>query len=84
MNKNKKPIIIFSLLILIGFIIMFYPLIMNLFNKNENKYIISDYTNQISKCDSKSKEYMLNEAIKYNKSLSSVKVVDSFENNNDN
>ena len=62
---------------------MFYPLIMNLFNKNENKYIISDYTNQISKCDSKSKEYMLNEAIKYNKSLSSVKVVDSFENNNE-
>lgn len=62
---------------------MFYPLIMNLFNKNENKYIISDYTNQISECDSKSKEYMLNEAIKYNQSLSSVKVVDSFENNNE-
>lgn len=83
MNKKKIPIIIFSLLIVVGFVIMFYPLIMNLFNKNESKYIISDYTNKISKKNDEDKASILESARKYNESLSSVKVVDSFENNND-
>ena len=76
--KRKLPIIIFSLLIIVGVIIMFFPYIMNLFNKNENRTIIISYTNKVAKGDDKTKEYIWSLAEQYNKSLSSVKIVDSF------
>lgn len=76
--KRKLPIIIFSLLIIVGVIIMFFPYIMNLFNKNENRNIIISYTNKVAKGDDKTKEYIWSLAEQYNKSLSSVKIVDSF------
>lgn len=76
--KKKLPIIIFSLLIIVGVIIMFFPYIMNLFNKNENRNIIISYTNKVAKGDDKTKEYIWSLAEQYNKSLSSVKIVDSF------
>ena len=76
--KRKLPIIIFSLLIIVGVIIMFFPYIMNLFNKNENRTIIISYTNKVAKGDDKTKEYIWSLAEQYNKSLSSDKIVDSF------
>ncbi|UKI58577.1 MAG: hypothetical protein L6V81_04135 [Clostridium sp.] len=45
----------------------------------KSKYIISDYTNKISKENEEDKASILESARKYNESLSSVKVVDSFE-----
>ena len=41
--KRKLPIIIFSLLIIVGVIIMFFPYIMNLFNKDNKSYLRANY-----------------------------------------
>ena len=57
---------------------MFFPYIINFFNRNESKNIITDYTKKVAKGDEKTKEYIWSLAEQYNKSLSSVKVIDSF------
>ena len=46
--------------------------------KNENRNRIISYTNKVAKGDDKTKEYIWSLAEQYNKSLSSVKIVDSF------
>ncbi len=87
MNKTFKkyiPIITFSLLVIIGLLIMLYPVISNFMNSNKAQVVINDYSDTIASNTSNKNTLLIEEARNYNKSLSTVDIVDAFVNPKEN
>lgn len=72
-KKNKGPLIIFVLSIIIGLCIMTYPIISSYYNEKEYKDIIDKYNSNFNDSDLR-----ILEAEEYNKELEKVTIEDAF------
>lgn len=80
MIQKRFPVIVFSLLFLIGLGIMLYPYISNYFYKNIHNEVIRDYVKLSQNYTDNSRKEALRLASNYNKTLTEYSVVDVFTN----
>lgn len=85
-KKNKKssiPVIIFTLFIIMGLLIMLYPVICNFVSSNSSQQVIKSYSTNVSNYDNSRYDSLLQEAMNYNAKLSGTTVVDAFSSGDD-
>ncbi len=78
--KNNIPVIIFVLLIILGFAIMCYPTISNAIHRKNHKIVIEEYKKDTSASSKEDKKRLLEEAKAYNDKLTSKTITDVFTN----
>ena len=78
-EKFKKyiPLILFIVLLVIGILIMLYPVISSMLNSSDQGKLVKQYDNEIAANDI-NKEQLLNDAEKYNATLNSASIYDAF------
>jgi len=77
MRKTRKYII-FTLAFVIGFSILLYPIISDLWNDYRAKQLISGYQQVVAQMEDDEQERLYEEAVAYNQTLKDVKVPDAF------
>lgn len=77
-KRSKIPIVIFSLIFLIGISLMFYPAISNLISRSKHHYVISNYENQVDDTSINIKKNMILKSQEYNKNLKHNSIQDVF------
>lgn len=82
-SKKNIPVIIFTIFILTGILIMFYPVITNYINSTKSSQVIKSYATNVSSQNEDYKKSMLNKAREYNSKLSGRTIVDVFSNTAD-
>ena len=76
--KENIPFIFFTLLFLIGFGIMLYPVLSNALSQISYNETISSYEQSVSDENSSLYQSMIQEAVHYNKKLTTSSIVDVF------
>lgn len=76
--KKNFPIILFTLVFIIGLLIMLYPSISNFVNSKNHDNVIVSYNSEVKKIDNTENEKMLEEAHTYNKNLVKTSITDAF------
>ncbi len=82
-KKSCIPIIIFVVFIIVGVLIMLYPVICNFINSQSSQQVIKSYSTSISSYDKSRYDALLQSAIDYNSKLSGTTVVDAFSTGDD-
>ena len=80
--KEKLVIFLFILMILIGLGIILYPIISNQINEKRYQNVIKTYQYAVTKKTTGESGKLLTEAKEYNRTLSSGRIVDVFQNPN--
>lgn len=75
--KKKIPLILFIVLLIIGILIMLYPVISSMLNSSDQGQLVKQYDNEIATYNI-NKEQLLNDARKYNATLNSASIYDAF------
>lgn len=76
--KENIPFIFFTLLFLIGFSIMLYPVLSNALSQISYHETISSYEQSVSDENSSLYQSMIQEAVNYNEKLTTSSIVDAF------
>ena len=76
--KENIPFIFFTLLFLIGFGIMLYPVLSNALSQISYNETISSYEQSVSDENSSLYQSMIQEAVNYNEKLTTSSIVDAF------
>ena len=76
--RKRRKYIIFILAFVIGFSILLYPVISNLWNDYRAKQLTTSYQENVARLDEDRQTKMYEEAIAYNESLKDVEVPDAF------
>ncbi len=82
-KKSRIPIIIFIIFIIIGMLIMLYPVICNFINSRSSQSVIKSYSTSISSYDKSRYDALMQAAMDYNSKLSGTTVVDAFSSGDD-
>lgn len=78
--KEKLSFLIFVIMIILGIAIILYPVISNHLSKINYQEIIDNYDFKVAKQKNSYNEQLVNEARKYNSSLTSLNITDVFQN----
>lgn len=78
--KEKLSFLIFVIMIVLGIAIILYPVISNHLSKINYQEIIDNYDFKVAKQKNSYNEQLVNEARKYNSSLTSLNITDVFQN----
>ena len=78
--KEKLSFLIFVIMIILGIAIILYPVISNHLSKINYQEIINNYDFTVAKQKNSYNEQLVNEARKYNSSLTSLNITDVFQN----
>lgn len=78
--KEKLSFLIFVNMIILGIAIILYPVISNHLSKINYQEIIDNYDFKVAKQKNSYNEQLVNEARKYNSSLTSLNITDVFQN----
>ena len=74
--KEKLSFLIFVIMIILGIAIILYPVISNHLSKINYQEIIDNYDFKVAKQKNSYNEQLVNEARKYNSSLTSLNITD--------
>lgn len=77
-NKKKIPTIIFVCVVIIGILIMLYPVFISMINARKESRIIAEYSNKVNELRETNYDYLLEEARLYNQTLTNDNIVDAF------
>lgn len=82
MNKIRSyfPFILFTFMVIVGILIMFYPVISNMINESSQNTVIINYQNITDQYQSSENQKMLDQAYQYNANLHPTSVEDAFSN----
>lgn len=78
--KNNIPILIFTIVFIVGILITLYPTISNLINTSKYTNVIYKYNEESDNMSKEKIEQLLMQAYKYNNSLSKTSIYDVFLN----
>lgn len=81
-TKFNLCTIIFILVIILGISIMLYPLLISSINSRKETHIIEEYNAKVKELRQVNYDYLIEEAKKYNDSLSNDNIVDAFSKDN--
>lgn len=76
--KKNIPLILFIVLLIIGILVMLYPIISSMLNSSNQKHLVKEYNNQISNDINIDKEKLLEDARNYNSRLNTASIYDAF------
>ena len=76
--RKRRKYIIFILALVVGFSILLYPVLSNLWNDYRAKQLTTSYQENVARLDEDRQTKMYEEAIAYNESLKDVEVPDAF------
>ena len=77
-EESRIPIVIFSIIFILGIGLMFYPTINNIINNSKHHYVISNYNNEVENTSNSLKKEMYKKAQEYNKALNHNSIQDVF------
>lgn len=80
-KKNNTPTILFVIFIMVGLLIMIYPLILSIQNKNKEEEVIRKYNAKVNKINTSKYNDLIEEARLYNNNLSNTKIVEALSTN---
>ena len=76
--RKRRKYIIFILALVVGFSILLYPVLSNLWNDYRAKQLTTSYQEKVARLEEDRQANMYEEAIAYNESLKDVEVPDAF------
>ena len=76
--RKRRKYIIFILALVVGFSILLYPVLSNLWNDYRAKQLTTSYQEKVARLEEDRQAKMYEEAIAYNESLKDVEVPDAF------
>lgn len=81
--KEKLTVFLFVLMIIVGIGFILYPLVSNQLNKMNYQKAIDNYNFTVTRQENSYNERLIDKAIEYNRSLTSLNVADVFQNPNE-